>query len=81
MPNLFRDAGYTVNSFHSASPAIYSRGSIHTNLGFEAYHSYVDMGMDDYMLDSQLIRAYDQMTSGNKFYSYLITCLLYTSAS
>lgn len=73
LPNLFRDAGYTVNSFHSASPAIYSRGSIHTNLGFEAYHSYVDMGMDDYMLDSQLIRAYDQMTSGNKFYSYLIT--------
>ena len=64
---------YTYSSFHAASPGIYSRGSINQNLGFEAYHSYVDMGMDDYMLDSQMLRAYDQMAPDGSFFSYVIT--------
>ena len=73
LAHLFREEGYTANSFHAASPGIYSRGSIHQNLGFEAYHSYVDMGMDDYMLDSQMLRAYDQMAPDGSFFSYVIT--------
>lgn len=73
LANQFKNAGYSVNSFHSASPSIYSRGSVHTNLGFEAYHSYADMGMDDYQLDSQLINGYDLMTDSDKFFSYIIT--------
>ena len=74
LANLFEEKGYTANSFHSANPFIYSRGSIHVNLGFEAYHNYEDMGMDDYMLDSQLIRAYDQMVLDDEnFFSYIIT--------
>lgn len=73
LPNLFREAGYSANSFHSSYPGIYSRGTVHTNLGFEAYHSFEDMGMEDYMLDSQLMAGYKQMTEGEKFYSYLIT--------
>lgn len=73
LANQFANEGYNVNSFHSASPSIYSRGSVHTNLGFAAYHSYTDMGMDDYQLDSQLINGYDLMTDGDKFFSYIIT--------
>lgn len=73
LANLFAGAGYSVNSFHSASPSIYSRGSVHTNLGFEAYHSYIEMGMNDYMLDSQMMGGYEQMTAGDKFYSFIIT--------
>lgn len=73
LPNLFREAGYSANSFHSSYPSIYSRGSIHANLGFEAYHSFLDMGMEDHMLDSQMITGYPKMTEGEKFYSFLIT--------
>lgn len=73
LAHLFAQEGYEVNSFHSASPSIYSRGSVHENLGFEAYHDYTDLGMDDYMLDSQLIRGYDQIAPEGNFFSYIIT--------
>lgn len=73
LPTLFKDEGYSVNSFHSAYPGIYSRGDIHQNLGFEKYHSYVEMGMDDYQLDSQMLRGFDDMVAGERFYSYIIT--------
>ncbi len=73
LASLFGDEGYSVNSFHPASPGIYSRGTVHTNLGFEKYHSYVDMGMDEYQLDSQMLRAFGDMTEGDSFYSYIIT--------
>lgn len=73
LAHLFRNLGYSANSFHAANPVIYSRGVIHQNLGFEAYHNYVDMGMDDYMLDSQMIRAFDQMVSDDPFFTFIIT--------
>lgn len=73
LANLFREAGYTANSFHAASPAIYNRGAIHLNLGFEAYHSYTELGMEDYMLDSQLLNGFDQMASEEPFFSFIIT--------
>ncbi len=74
LANLFRQEGYTANSFHSAYPSIYSRGSVHTNLGFEAYHCFEQMGMDDYQLDSQMIRAYDQIApKDGSFFTYIIT--------
>ena len=73
LAHLFEEQGYTANSFHSANPSIYSRGSIHTNLGFRAYHNYEDMGMDDYQLDSQMIRGYPLMTADEPFFTYIIT--------
>ena len=71
--NLFRDAGYTANSFHGSEANVYNRGTIHENLGYEAYHSGSDMGMADYTMDSQLIGAFDEMTAGDPFFSFLIT--------
>ena len=73
MANQFRDCGYTVNSFHSASAKIYSRGSIHENLGFETYNNCYAMNMDDYMMDSQMIGGFDKMVSTDPFYSFIIT--------
>lgn len=73
LANSFKRAGYEANSFHSANPSIYTRGTIHKNLGFEAYHNYVDMGMEDYQLDSQMIGGYDQMVNDGKFFTYVIT--------
>lgn len=73
LPNLFRDAGYRARSFHAANPSIYNRGEIHLNFGYESYNDYGDLGMDDYMLDSQLLRGYDQIVSGEPFFSFIIT--------
>lgn len=74
LPRLFAMEGYRVNSFHSASPTIYNRGVIHKNLGFEAYHSGTEMGMDDYMLDSQILNSFDSIVDPDRpFYSFIIT--------
>ena len=73
LPNRFRDAGYCTRSFHAANPSIYNRGQIHLNFGYESYNDYGDLGMDDYMLDSQLLRGYDQIVSDEPFFSFIIT--------
>ena len=73
LPNRFRDAGYRARSFHAANPSIYNRGEIHLNFGYESYNDYGDLGMDDYMLDSQLLRGYDQIVSDEPFFSFIIT--------
>ncbi len=73
LANLFRDAGYRARSFHAANPNIYNRGQIHLNFGYESYNDYGDLGMDDYMLDSQLLRGYDQIVSDEPFFSFIIT--------
>ena len=73
LAKLFREAGYTANSFHAADPGIYNRADIHRNLGYEHYLYYRDLGMDDYMLDSQLIRGFGQMTAQQPFFDFLLT--------
>lgn len=73
LPNRFRDAGYLARSYHAANPSIYNRGQIHLNFGYESYNDYGDLGMDDYMLDSQLLRGYDQIVSDEPFFSFIIT--------
>ncbi len=73
LAHLFAGEGYTVNSFHSASPDIYSRGSVHENLGFEAYNNAPVLGMEDYMLDSQLLNGYDLIAPQGNFFSFVIT--------
>lgn len=73
LPNRFRDAGYCARSFHAANPSIYNRGQIHLNFGYESYSDYGDLGMDDYMLDSQLLRGYDRIVSDEPFFSFIIT--------
>lgn len=74
LPQLFRAAGYSANSFHGSGPEVYNRGPIHENLGYEAYHSGEDMGMADHTLDSQMMSAYDAIApAGHPFFSFLIT--------
>lgn len=73
LANLFRREGYTANSFHGSEGDVYNRDAIHHNLGYEKYYSGSDMGMDNYMMDSQLIGAFDAMTAGDPFFSFIIT--------
>ena len=71
---LFRDAGYTANSFHGSPGRVYDREIVHTNWGYESYHSGADIGMSDYGWDSQLIAGYDKMTRADeKFFTFIIT--------
>ena len=73
LPSLFRAQGYTAESFHGSEANVYDRGAIHENLGYEVYHSGSDMGMADYTMDSQLIGAFDDMTAGDPFFTFIIT--------
>lgn len=71
--NCFNKEGYVSNSFHSSNPIIYNRGAIHENLGYIKYHNWVDMNMEDYMLDSQMINGYSKMINQDPFFSFIIT--------
>lgn len=75
LAHLFRDKGYTANSFHGSEGTVYNRGSIHENFGYERYHSGTDMGMPSYVMDSQLLVAMDQIApqSDTPFFSFIIT--------
>ena len=72
LAHLFRDKGYTANSFHGSEADVYNRGPIHENWGF-TYHSGSDMGMGNYMMDSQLSVAFDAMTPADPFFTFVIT--------
>ena len=71
--HLFRNAGYTANSFHIGDPAVYNRGDVHKNFGYETYNSAVNMGVDNVFLDSQLVRAHARYSPSRPFYSFLLT--------
>ena len=73
LAHLFENAGYTANSFHSSSPKIYSRGLIHANWGYEKYHSFVDMGMEDYQRDSQMMNGYADMVAPEHYFDFILT--------
>lgn len=73
LAHLFENAGYTANSFHSSSPKIYSRGLIHANWGYEKYHSFVDMGMEDYQRDSQMLNGYADMVAPEHYFDFILT--------
>lgn len=71
--HLFREAGYTANSFHVGSPDVYNRGNVHLNFGFQTYNSAMNMGVDNVFLDSQLVRAHARYSPGRPFFSFLLT--------
>lgn len=73
LAKLFAAKGYSANSFHSANGGIYNRSNIHLNLGYEAYHNWSAMGMENYMLDSQMVNGFHLMTAGDPFFSFVIT--------
>ena len=70
---LFREKGYAANSFHGSEGDVYNRGAIHLNLGYEAYHGGTDMGMGNYMMDTQMINAFDKMVPDGPFFTFIIT--------
>lgn len=73
LANLFKEKGYTVNSYHSNNGSIYNRGNVHKVFGYEKYHNFEDMGMEDYTMDSQMLNNFDAMITSDRFFDFLIT--------
>lgn len=73
LANLFKEDGYTVNSFHASNGHVYNRASVHETFGYEQYHNYTSMRMEEPSLDSQMINGYDMMVEPQKFMDFLIT--------
>lgn len=72
--HLFEEEGYTANSFHGSPGKVYDREIIHKNWGYEKYHGYQQMKLKDYSYDSQLVDAFDLMTShDHPFFTFIIT--------
>ncbi len=73
LPNLFREADYRVNSFHRSNRDMYNRGEVHEAWGYEKYNSSGDMALSDGDMDSTITEAYDMLTEGERFMSFIIT--------
>ncbi len=44
LPNLFKNVGYKVNSFHMNTASFYNRGAMHKAWGYLKYYSLADLG-------------------------------------
>ena len=73
LAKLFTDKGYLARSFHSADPTVYNRGDIHHNLGYASYSCHYNIGMDNYRLDSQLIRGLPWMIERLPAFNFILT--------
>ena len=45
LPSIFREMGYSAQSFHYNSPLFYNRGLMEPAVGYEAYNSFLDFGL------------------------------------
>lgn len=45
--NIFKNAGYSVNSYHVGTPDYYNRGQMHKAFGYSAYDSYQSYDSED----------------------------------
>lgn len=80
LPNLFRAAGYSVESFHHNYGWFYNRSLMHMGFGYERYNSYYDYGgsWEEVIVDTYLTRTEplvsDVFGSGTQpFLSFVIT--------
>lgn len=75
LPNLFKNKGYTPNSYHYNFSTYYNREVMHQAFGYDDYVSTIELS-DFYtsIVDTSLVDiAYEDMTSANPFMSFVIT--------
>ena len=78
LANLFKDAGYTTNSFHFNDSEFYNRGIMHKSLGYEKYNSIAKFGVPNIesQLDSNMMKTdevYNKMVESQPFMNFVIT--------
>lgn len=83
LPNLLKNAGYTVNAFHMNTPEYYSRSVNYKSFGYDSFNSLktLDNGKyytdNSFWLDTELIKnpTFNELifNENQKFASYIIT--------
>lgn len=78
LPNLFKEAGYSVNSFHYNNSEFYNRGIMHKSFGYEGYHSFMSYGLKAHeaQSDSNILKSdaiYADMVKSDKFFDFVVT--------
>lgn len=76
LANLFKELGYTVNSFHRSATHIYNRGTMHIALGYENYYHSSTLGISEEYVDfdtSIITNGYNKIVPQDKFMSFIIT--------
>ena len=82
LPNLFKNAGYKVNSFHMNNGDFYKRNTFHKSFGYEHYYGNYNNNEEksngyNYIYDVSWIRneeTYNKLVNKNeKFMSLIIT--------
>lgn len=75
MPYLFRNAGYTANSYHTLDGKFYNRRTVHPLWGYESFNDHNAMELvGKQVLDSTLMEGYDIFAGHeDSFFSYIIT--------
>ncbi len=78
IPNMLKNEGYAVNSFHKSGEQFYNRGAMHQAFGYEKYNSALDFAEteleaedDRFLISSD--QFYEKMTSSQPFCSFIIT--------
>lgn len=83
LPNLLKEAGYTVNAFHMNNASYYSRDVNYKSFGYDSFNSLKDLKTytdNSYWLDTELINnatfndlIFNIKNPEQKFASYIIT--------
>lgn len=83
LPNLFKEKGYSVNSYHSGTKVFYNRVVFHRELGFDYFYDYESLNLqpfDDFTLfynwfdDENLFNAMLERTDFSKpFFNFVIS--------
>ena len=78
LPNLFKQAGYTVNSLHYNNGEFYNRTNMHKALGYTNHYALYDMGIKDNTTYDSTLASNDQIyklivPDNDKFMSFVIT--------
>lgn len=81
LPLLFKNKGYSVNSYHSYFENYYNRNNFHKALGFDNYYGLESLFIDEKIKyeeeywtdDYKLIEAYLNNRNSDKYYSLIIT--------
>ena len=78
LASVFREEGYSANSYHAGYASFYNRGQMHKAFGYSQYHSYHDYQEEDIPIndDAFLVHSdelFNDLTTGAPFYSFVIT--------
>lgn len=76
--NLFKQNGYTTNSYHYNEPGYYNRYNMHRAFGYEKHNSFGEFGLSspEVELDSFVFEGddiYNHMVKDKPFFNFVIT--------